>query len=591
MKKRLTITAIICAALLAVSAVTAVCLKHRAEQSDLTTAFFNGNELSLPPQNGEVTEVIWSASFGDTVRVSPGEELKINVVAAAGAEVKIKMGTVFFDAEQSDDNTQGYGEYSVTVTFPKSKIEIDSIGKLIITAKYRGEAYSKEGAAVEYKAPAETASSSEQNNQTTDSNNIGNYIEPSEPLTAIRPNNGSVNVEGGQLCVVTSVFADTWSYDASDDNFIPYYTPLANGTVDYVTGQCQIYDEEEEKLRDFYILASGRKVETQYVQLLSNSSMGDNSIQVLSSSNNNGNLEIKLKTSWNVPYDFSFSPQNYYTAHNKKYNVSSFTAQQIQFTFYYTTSVSGEVNVGTSDVVSKAGWSVDSGNKTVSLTMKLREEGKYYGYTLKREADGTLAITVKSKPKALAGSVIVLDPGHGGNDSGALGFSGSVYESQINFALAVATMNELQKRGATVYLTRTDNVRAELEERKNIARQYNPDLFVSIHCNASPDTSKFGTSVYYFRPMSQPLASAVYTQLLSVFQNDFYQNDSYRKEKAAIGTLYNPFSVTRLEECPSILIETGFVSNNTECALFFDSGNRDKIAAAISNGIQQYIGA
>ena len=426
--------------------------------------------------------------------------------------------------------------------------------------------------------------------ETTGDVSVGNFVETQMTPTPVN-GGSSATVTNGQLCMVTASFADTWSDDAGDDNYIPYYTPLANGTIDYVVGQCQIYDEEEEMLRDFYMLASGRKVQTQYVQLLSASSMGDNSIEVLSSVSNYGNLEIRLRTSWNVPYDFSFSPQNYYTAHLKKYNVSSFTAQQIQFTFYYTTSVSGIVNAGASDVVSNAQWTLDSGKKTASLTMQLRNVGQYYGYSLRREADGTLVITIQNKPKSLAGSVIVLDPGHGGNDPGALGYSGAVHESQINFALAVATMNELQRRGATVYLTRTDNVRVELEERKNIARQYNPDMFVSIHCNASPNASNFGTAVYYFRPMSQPLASSVYNQLLSVFQNDFYKNDSQRREKAAIGALFHPFSVTRLEECPSILIETGFVTNNQECALFFDEANRNKIAAAISNGIQQYLGA
>ena len=90
--------------------------------------------------------------------------------------------------------------------------------------------------------------------------------------------------------------------------------------------------------------------------------------------------------------------------------------------------------------------------------------------------------------------------------------------------------------------------------------------------------------------MSFPLASALYEKLLSVFQNSFYAGSS-KRSGAGEGVIFHPFSVTRLEECPSVLIETGFITNNEECMLLLDAANRDKLAEAVAAGLQQYFAA
>ncbi len=434
-----------------------------------------------------------------------------------------------------------------------------------------------------------SASAQSQPTDGTDSS-IGNYIETTTaapttpaPTTAPLP-------AGRQFCVITSPFADTWSGLASDDTFTPMCTTLVQGTIDYITGQSRVYDEEEKEWRDFYLLASGRKVRTDAVQFLSpDANFGDNAVTVVSSETQNGDLTIRLRCLWQAPYSFEFSGQEYYTKNNKHYHINAFTADKIQFTFYHTTSAQGEIDVSGSTTVSNAYWTVDTEHKTASLTMPLRAVGRYYGYTMRREADGTLSLTVKRKPAGISGARIMLDPGHGGKDSGALGFGGAVYESQVNFALAVATKQALERRGATVLFTRVDDVYLSLEERKQIARTANPDVFLSIHCNAAENKARFGTSTYYFRPLSQPLAASVYQRLLSVYQNDFYAGDWTRRSKAGEGANFHPFSVTRLEECPSILIETGYVTNDAECTLLLSAANRDKLGDAIAAGIADYL--
>ncbi len=435
----------------------------------------------------------------------------------------------------------------------------------------------------------DAASSAQPSEQQTEVNPIANIIE----TTTTEPTTQGTTAPlptGRQFCIITSPFADTWSGLASDDTFTPMCTTLVQGTIDYITGQARVFDEEENEWRDFYLLASGRKVTTDAVALLTpDYNFGDNAVTVVSSETENGNLTIRLRCDWQAPYSFEFSGQDYYTKNNKHYHINAFTADKIQFTFYHTTKAEGDVDASGSTVVSGAYWTVDTAHKTASLTMPLRTRGQYYGYVMRREADGTLSLTIKKKPAGIAGARVMLDPGHGGKDSGALGFGGAVYESQVNFALAVATKQALERRGATVLFTRYDDVYLSLEERKQIARTANPDVFVSIHCNAAENKARFGTSTYYFRPLSQPLASAVYQNLLSAYQNGFYAADAYRRAKVGEGANFHPFSVTRLEECPSILIETGYVTNDAECTLLLSAANRDRLGDAIAAGIASYL--
>jgi len=557
-----------------------------------------GKELEYEVTVNFDDEVIREIKPVSVIYASPGKKLKLTVTAVSGAAVTAKAGTSRFEPKRTTREKEGYCDYIFEITAPKSKVEIESLGKLTVSADYKDKTYTKEGPSIIYVDGGEIEASTpigetttKKNNRVTIGNNVGTSMgeaQTSQSATSA-PSTTAQPYTGNQMCIVTSDYADTWPPATNDDSFVPYYTPLVKGTIDYVTGQSQLYDSEEGITRDFYSLASGRRVLTKDVRLVSYVNQGENRISVASCDERNGDLEVKLSMNWEVPYSFSFGPQAYYSANSKRFNVNSFTARYIQFTFYYTSAASGSVDTSKSDIVSAASWSADSTQNTVSLTLELKDEGKYYGYSITRGSDGKLVLTLKGKPKTLSGTLVVLDPGHGGSDVGATGLSGSAYESRMNFALAVATKNELEKRGAKVLMTRTGDSDITLEERKTFARQNNAELFVSIHCNASVNTSKYGTSVYYYRPFSQPLANAIYEKMRSLFQNDFYASNSERRSACAIGTLYNPFSVTRLEECPSVLVETAFITNETECRLLLDSGNRDKIAAAISDGIESYL--
>ncbi|MCM1544318.1 MAG: N-acetylmuramoyl-L-alanine amidase [Ruminococcus sp.] len=575
----------------------------------------NGNEAEYRANVTFSGNLISSVEPNEALYAHEKQAVSLKIAAVQGADVTVRLGTEKFTAKQGKYIGNGYCSYTAKIKMPSSKIEIESLGNVSISAVFgeRTEAFDtlkivyspKQSSNVTNTQPEETSAGQ----VTLPANNFNGYTtEPSKVASPTANASAPANISsfttvaavtdmiypsvsaytGNQMCVVTTPYADTWPL-GNDDKYVPYYTTLTQGTMDYVVGESEVYDSEEQETRTFYTLASGRRIQKKSVSLVEPNQLEDNELSVLSSQNVNGALKITLSTKWKVPYSFNFSPQEYYSAKGRLYNVRSFTASYIQFTFYNTVAANGQVDVSGSDVAASASWSVDNSQKTAVLTLPLRTQGGYYGYVLEYDVNGNIVLTIKNKPKSISGSVVVLDPGHGGKDPGALGYSNWLEEADVNFSAAVMVKNELERRGATVYMTRYDDSYVSLEERKAFARTVKPDVFVSVHSNASEDTSAYGTAVYYYRPMSQPLSNAIYTQLVSAFKNYLYPNDASRQAGVELGSNYNPFSVARLEECPSVLIEMGFVTNELECRKLADDACRQQIANAIANGIEAYL--
>ncbi|MGN1195364.1 MAG: N-acetylmuramoyl-L-alanine amidase, partial [Acutalibacteraceae bacterium] len=562
----------------------------------------NGKKITYKIKARFIGELIKSVEPMPNLTAYMGKVSVVTVYAASGSEVTVKVGANKVTAKAQSYESGGYCKYIANIKMPESRMEIESIGRIYVTAVLDSQTQTADGPNVVYSVPETTTSPSvtlpAENSQKDVTDEIASddfsvtklTQSTTEGVTYVMSPVSSMQYTGNQMCVVTADYADTWPAGTNSDNFVPFYTTLAKGTMDYVVGQSEAYDSEEEKTRYFYELSCGRRVLQENVMLLERYDMGQNSLSVISSQSNGGELEIKFSTKWKVPYSFSFSPQSYYSANNKLYNVESFTAEYIQFTFYHTSSASGKIDTTGSDVVSSASWGIDSSSGAVTLTMPLLQKGKYFGYSLEYDSSDNLVLKINNNPQSLKGSVIVLDPGHGGKDPGAIGYSGAVQESDLNFATSVAVMNELQKRGATVYLTRYEDKYLTLEERKAIVRSIKPDVFVSIHANGSVNASNYGTSTFYFRPMSKPLAKCIYDELVTAWQG-LYASDPERQSKVLRGCDFHPFSVARIEECPSVLVEVGYITNNEECAIMSDTASREKLAAAIANGVEKYMGS
>ncbi len=573
------------------------------EEKDSYTIKQCGEEIDYKVDYTFEGELIDSVSPAISVFASPKEKLRVVVIAYSKAEITVKMGAKRYEAKPANNNKACYTAFIANIKMPSTKEEIESLGQIKIIASYNGNTVQKDGPVI---IPADV-SPTENTQQSITHAFVGNYNpdlpEDAYEYTTVPPTLPTMQTTtlhsisapsynsytGNQMCVVTSSYADTWPLIEGDDTYVPHYTPLPYGTIDYVTGESEAYNEDDGEQVYFYELASGRKVKRDAVQLTPKQNLSANTMSVISSSGAGGTLTVKLRTDWKVPYDFYYSPQNYYSAYGKVYNVTSFTASSIQFVFYHTSAVQGSIDVSLSDVVSSAVFT--QGADRLTLTMPLRATGRYYGCSVEYDQNGYLTITVHNKPQTLSGSVILLDPGHGGDDPGALGLSGGVYESNVNYALAYYTKLALERRGATVYLTRGGNTSVSLEERKAMARALKPDFFLSIHCNGSTDKSKIGTAVYYYKPFSFSLAQNIYNNLLSVFRNNLYAGQSSLYGSLADGTAYYPFSVTRIEDCPSVLIETGFITNDSECMKLIDSGNQQLLAEAIAKGVESTVSA
>lgn len=533
-----------------------------------------------------------------------GQKIEMRVTALSGARVSVRVGAKKYDLKEKENEKSAYSTYTKTVKMPGSQIEIESVGTIVVTAVYQGNAYTLNSAQVRYVAKPETLYTTENTTENTTlpaENYVSQDVTAASSVSTVTaatlpslytPSTSSPGFVAGvsdKMCVVTAGTADTWPGGTNDDSFVPYYSPLIRGTVDYIVSQSEVYDGEEGEMRYFYNLASGRRVQRKNVEVMDKTDMGDNSISVLSSYASGGTLTVVLGQKWKSAFSSEITNQQYYSAYGKKYNVSSFTGTSLKLTFYHTVSANGTIDCTGSDIISGAQWSVDPSAKTATLTMQFRSQGVYFGYSAAYDANGNLILTVHNKPQSLAGSVILLDPGHGGTDSGAVGYGGQIPESQMNFANAVALKDELEKRGATVYLTRYDDIKLTLEERKEMIYSLKPDLYISIHTDGNDDKSIFGTSAFYYKPMSQPLAQSIYQEMASLYSTDLYASDAGRASKAQRGYRFHPFSVTRVEDCPSVLVETGYITNDEECALLADASVRAKIAVAIANGIENYL--
>jgi N-acetylmuramoyl-L-alanine amidase len=175
--------------------------------------------------------------------------------------------------------------------------------------------------------------------------------------------------------------------------------------------------------------------------------------------------------------------------------------------------------------------------------------------------------------------VIVIDPGHGGNDVGAIG--NDIYEANVVLAISLKLGRILQEMGYTVIYTRTDNTEVELQPRVDLAQRANADIFVSVHANSLEArlNSVSGIETYYApgANLSGRLASFVHNQIINLTGS---------KDR---GVRTARFHVIRRTTMPSILVETGFVTNPQESVNLNNPSYQERMAQAIARGVDQFM--
>lgn len=177
--------------------------------------------------------------------------------------------------------------------------------------------------------------------------------------------------------------------------------------------------------------------------------------------------------------------------------------------------------------------------------------------------------------------ILVLDPGHGGPDPGAIGPAG-LQESSATLILAMHLYPQVALPGRKVYLTRWDDSGLHLSRRTDMARCLGADAFVSLHFNSATDQTAQGVEVLYY-PGSGPgraLAQAIQERLVKALG----LRDRGIKSRPDLHVL-------RETTCPAVLVETAFLSQPEEEALFDPRGSLAayaKAARAIAEGISAW---
>ena len=209
---------------------------------------------------------------------------------------------------------------------------------------------------------------------------------------------------------------------------------------------------------------------------------------------------------------------------------------------------------------------------------------------------------------------IVVDPGHGGHDSGARG--NGYNEKDIALQVATRLANNL-RRDYNVIITRDSDFFVPLDTRAKIGNDANADFFISIHLNSGSSSSANGTEVFYFSKKDQ----GSYAAQVAKFENkvdgsygdvpfsDFILNDIfYRKNQktsqaiaeSVLNNLINTtglrrrgvfeanFAVLRGSNSPSILVELGFMNNYSDLSQYLTPDGQERAASAIGDAIRNY---
>lgn len=193
----------------------------------------------------------------------------------------------------------------------------------------------------------------------------------------------------------------------------------------------------------------------------------------------------------------------------------------------------------------------------------------------------------------LAGKTIVLDPGHGGADGGAVGKDGTL-EKGISLSVAKQLQSYLQQTGAVVYLTREKDTDLADPDTKGLARRKGEDirrrlqfigdkqadLFISIHLNALPSTKWSGAQTFYYPKLdkSEHLAKMIQAEIIRNLENT-------NRTALSLTGMY----LLKHAEVPGALVEIGFLSNEQERKLLKKTEYQKKMAASIYQGILRYV--
>ncbi|NEP01269.1 MAG: N-acetylmuramoyl-L-alanine amidase [Symploca sp. SIO2E9] len=271
----------------------------------------------------------------------------------------------------------------------------------------------------------------------------------------------------------------------------------------------------------------------------------------------------------------------------------------LTLTLYNTIAQTDTIYVDEDSLISRLDWQpllppLGGGKGGVQYTFHLKSS-RQWGYNLRYEGT-SLILSLRHPPnresklreqrglllqakQSLSGIKILIDPGHGGDELGAIGPNGYP-EKDINLVVSKLLQKELVKRGATVYMTRQEDEFVSLKDRVQMIDELEPAIALSIHYNALPDNgdavNTAGVGMFWYHPQAQDLSVFLHNYLVKQLGRPSY------------GVFWNNLALTRPHTAPAVLLELGFMINPMEFEWIENQQEQKKLAGAIADGVTQW---
>jgi N-acetylmuramoyl-L-alanine amidase len=254
----------------------------------------------------------------------------------------------------------------------------------------------------------------------------------------------------------------------------------------------------------------------------------------------------------------------------------------LTLTFYNTVPQTDTIAVIGDGLIERLDWSPTLPDQ-VQYQINFKTD-QQWGYKLRYEGT-TLVLSLRQPPvtqasQPLAGTTILVDPGHGGDEPGALGPNG-IPEKDVNLAVSLLLQAALEARGARVIVTRTDDSTIGVNDRTAQINQDEPTLALSIHYNALPDggdaQTTAGIGAFWFNTQAHSLAQFLHDYLVAELDRPSY------------GVFWNNLALTRPHVAPTVLLELGFMINPEEFEWVTDPQEQARLAETLAEGVELWV--
>lgn len=376
--------------------------------------------------------------------------------------------------------------------------------------------------------------------------------------TTTQPGSGKISILSPAKLEVAEVTADAGVARTGPTTDYSRLTPLPKGTRASVTAR------EGEWLRLDY----GGWIKASEVRILAGAVPPRSLIRSIRSRQVDGTTEVIFPLQVPVPVSVQQGERTF------------------TLTLYNTTAQTDIIRLNDDPVISRLDWQqVAPGQLQYTFNLKSQQQ---WGYNLRYEGTSLVLslrhpprVSSTQNPKSLAGIKILLDPGHGGpEDTGATGPTGYP-EKNVTLIMAKLVREQLQARGATVYMTREEDKDVSLQDRVAMIDKLKPAIAISIHYNSLPDDGDAqntqGMGAFWYNAQAHSLA---------VFLHNYIVN---KLGRSSYGVFWDNLALTRPTTAPAVLLELGFMSNPVEFEWVTNPQEQPKLAEAIADGITQWL--